>query len=215
MRKNRDRRAETVLGVCPHDTLKRYSKNQIKLGGAVQLSNPLLYCIQISMPVTLNLSKVPLLQNLELCCGVSWHEVKRGKGHGASCKTFFAMSYSIFVGTLELLSFIVSADHRSCIYLNCVQEEQRVIEAKIRMRRQELQDEEERMQKRLEMSSSSRVMTQADVEYRDVVGSSPAGLPSIGLVSMSIFYILKVWFWWCNMTIFFFHISIFSLPCRR
>ncbi|XP_043701795.1 E3 ubiquitin-protein ligase DA2L-like isoform X2 [Telopea speciosissima] len=51
-------------------------------------------------------------------------------------------------------------------------EEQRVIEAKIRMRQQELQEEEERMQRRQEMSSSSRVMAPADVEYQD------AALPS-------------------------------------
>ncbi|RDX69260.1 hypothetical protein CR513_51648 [Mucuna pruriens] len=44
-------------------------------------------------------------------------------------------------------------------------EEQRVIEAKIRMRQQELQDEEERMHKRLEMSSSNVNVTVADVEY--------------------------------------------------
>lgn len=36
-------------------------------------------------------------------------------------------------------------------------EEQRVIDAKIRMRRQEIQDEEERMQRRQNMSSSSRI----------------------------------------------------------
>ncbi|KAL2331181.1 hypothetical protein Fmac_018762 [Flemingia macrophylla] len=44
-------------------------------------------------------------------------------------------------------------------------EEQRVIEAKIRMRQQELQDEEERMHKRLEMSSSNVNVAVADVEY--------------------------------------------------
>ncbi|XP_076934767.1 E3 ubiquitin-protein ligase DA2-like isoform X1 [Bidens hawaiensis] len=43
-------------------------------------------------------------------------------------------------------------------------EEQRVIEAKIRMRQQEIQDEEERMVKRQEMSSSSRVIDPSDVE---------------------------------------------------
>ncbi|THG23953.1 hypothetical protein TEA_015962 [Camellia sinensis var. sinensis] len=43
-------------------------------------------------------------------------------------------------------------------------EEQRVIEAKIRMRRQELQDEEERMQRRQEISSSSRNMAPGEVE---------------------------------------------------
>nr|DAD33875.1 TPA_asm: hypothetical protein HUJ06_012726 [Nelumbo nucifera] len=47
------------------------------------------------------------------------------------------------------------------------QEEQRVIEAKIRMQQQELKDEEERMQKKREMSSCSRVMTLGEVEYQD------------------------------------------------
>ncbi|KAI3695308.1 hypothetical protein L1987_78303 [Smallanthus sonchifolius] len=41
-------------------------------------------------------------------------------------------------------------------------EEQRVIEAKIRLRRHEIQDEEERMLKRQEMSSSSRVIESSD-----------------------------------------------------
>ncbi|KAF2314469.1 hypothetical protein GH714_026780 [Hevea brasiliensis] len=44
-------------------------------------------------------------------------------------------------------------------------EEQRVIEAKIRMRQQELQDEEERMHKRLELSSSSTSVVPGEVEY--------------------------------------------------
>ncbi|XP_028755377.1 E3 ubiquitin-protein ligase DA2L-like [Neltuma alba] len=44
-------------------------------------------------------------------------------------------------------------------------EEQRVIEAKIRMRQQELQNEEERMQKRHEISMSNGNVTPADVEY--------------------------------------------------
>ncbi|TKY49305.1 SIP5 protein [Spatholobus suberectus] len=44
-------------------------------------------------------------------------------------------------------------------------EEQRVIEAKIRMRQQELQDEEERMHRRLEMSSSNVNVAVADAEY--------------------------------------------------
>lgn len=44
-------------------------------------------------------------------------------------------------------------------------EEQRVIEAKIRMRQQELQDEEERMQKRLEIGSSARMMAPGEIGY--------------------------------------------------
>ncbi|KAJ9130095.1 hypothetical protein P3X46_035018 [Hevea brasiliensis] len=44
-------------------------------------------------------------------------------------------------------------------------EEQRVIEAKIRMRQQEIQDEEERMQKRLDLSSSSTSVAPGEVEY--------------------------------------------------
>ncbi|KAI5605193.1 hypothetical protein BDE02_01G335100 [Populus trichocarpa] len=43
-------------------------------------------------------------------------------------------------------------------------EEQRVIEAKIRMRQQELQDEEERMQKRLDVSSSSANIEPGELE---------------------------------------------------
>lgn len=44
-------------------------------------------------------------------------------------------------------------------------EEQRVIEAKIRMRQQELQDEEERMQKRQELCSSSTNVLAGEIEY--------------------------------------------------
>ncbi|KAJ0733469.1 putative transcription factor C2H2 family [Helianthus annuus] len=44
-------------------------------------------------------------------------------------------------------------------------EEQRVIEAKIRMRQQEIQDEEERMLKRQETGSSNRVNDPTEVEY--------------------------------------------------
>ncbi|XWS10237.1 hypothetical protein CRYUN_Cryun39dG0058100 [Craigia yunnanensis] len=47
-------------------------------------------------------------------------------------------------------------------------EEQRVIEAKMRMRQQELQDEEERMQKRQELSSSSTGVAPGDVQYSSV-----------------------------------------------
>ncbi|XP_024967672.1 uncharacterized protein LOC112507350 isoform X2 [Cynara cardunculus var. scolymus] len=53
-------------------------------------------------------------------------------------------------------------------------EEQRVIEAKIRMRQQEIQDEEERMLKRQDMSSSSRIIEPSEAEYfsRAVTSSS-------------------------------------------
>ncbi|XP_022931335.1 uncharacterized protein LOC111437560 isoform X1 [Cucurbita moschata] len=51
-------------------------------------------------------------------------------------------------------------------------EEQRVIEAKIRIRQQELQDDEERMQKRLELSTSN---TGTNVEDGE---DSPAAVPS-------------------------------------
>ncbi|KAF8026018.1 hypothetical protein BT93_F2742 [Corymbia citriodora subsp. variegata] len=47
-------------------------------------------------------------------------------------------------------------------------EEQRVIEAKIRMRQKELQDEEERMQKRQDLSSSSRTMGPVEVDHGSV-----------------------------------------------
>jgi hypothetical protein len=44
-------------------------------------------------------------------------------------------------------------------------EEQRVIEAKIRKRQQELQDDEDRLQRRQELNSSSRHMAPVEVEY--------------------------------------------------
>ncbi|KAL3364330.1 hypothetical protein AABB24_013208 [Solanum stoloniferum] len=44
-------------------------------------------------------------------------------------------------------------------------EEQRVIEAKIRMRQQELQDDEEKMHKRRELSSSSSIAGPSEIEY--------------------------------------------------
>ncbi|XP_077251024.1 E3 ubiquitin-protein ligase GW2-like [Tasmannia lanceolata] len=61
-------------------------------------------------------------------------------------------------------------------------EEQRVIEAKIRMRLQERQDEEERMLKRQEISSSSRIVTPGEVEYQDISSSSLA-VPSFNFHS--------------------------------
>ncbi|XP_021287565.1 uncharacterized protein LOC110419025 [Herrania umbratica] len=51
-------------------------------------------------------------------------------------------------------------------------EEQRVIEAQIRMRQQELQDEEERMQKRQELSSSSTAVAPGEVQYSSVAAQS-------------------------------------------
>ncbi|XP_039072014.1 E3 ubiquitin-protein ligase DA2L-like [Hibiscus syriacus] len=51
-------------------------------------------------------------------------------------------------------------------------EEHRVIEAKIRMRQQELQDEEERMQKRQELSSSRTTVALREVQYDSVEAQS-------------------------------------------
>ncbi|KAJ8633331.1 hypothetical protein MRB53_026667 [Persea americana] len=56
-------------------------------------------------------------------------------------------------------------------------EEQRVIEAKIRMQQRELQDEQERMIRKQEIASSSRLMTSDEVEYQDMPGSSVAVSP--------------------------------------
>lgn len=47
-------------------------------------------------------------------------------------------------------------------------EEQRVIEAKIRIRQKELHDEEERMQRRQDVSSSSTITEQEEAEYSSV-----------------------------------------------
>ncbi|XP_076918973.1 E3 ubiquitin-protein ligase DA2-like, partial [Bidens hawaiensis] len=54
-------------------------------------------------------------------------------------------------------------------------EEQRVIEAKIRMRQQEIQDEEERMLKRQETGSSNRVVESRETEYYSRGASSSEG----------------------------------------
>ncbi|XP_026659219.1 E3 ubiquitin-protein ligase GW2-like isoform X2 [Phoenix dactylifera] len=57
-------------------------------------------------------------------------------------------------------------------------EEQRVIEAQIRMRQQELQDEAERMKKVQDASTPSRKMTPAEVEHRDMCSTS-LSVPSL------------------------------------
>jgi hypothetical protein len=51
-----------------------------------------------------------------------------------------------------------------------MQEEQRVIEAKIRIQQQELQDDHDRMVKRQEVSCSSGNMAHVEVEYSSVAG---------------------------------------------
>ncbi|CAD5186061.1 unnamed protein product [Musa acuminata subsp. malaccensis] len=51
-------------------------------------------------------------------------------------------------------------------------EEQKVIEAQIRIRQKEIQDEAERMNKRQSISSSSRIMTPTDVRYHDTYDTS-------------------------------------------
>ncbi|KAJ0963111.1 hypothetical protein J5N97_028233 [Dioscorea zingiberensis] len=51
-------------------------------------------------------------------------------------------------------------------------EEQKVIEAQIRMRQQEFQEEEERMQRRQEMTLSSRIQTPVEFECRDISNNS-------------------------------------------
>ncbi|XP_047341813.1 E3 ubiquitin-protein ligase DA2L-like [Impatiens glandulifera] len=56
-------------------------------------------------------------------------------------------------------------------------EEQRVIEAKIRIRQQELEDEEVRTQKRQELASSSRTVAHGDVENEPVAASSLVSEP--------------------------------------
>lgn len=63
-------------------------------------------------------------------------------------------------------------------------EEQRVIEAKIRMRQQEIQDEEERMQKRQELDSGRRHVEPAEVETDSVnVPSSTSPIDGDEIVS--------------------------------
>ncbi|KAA3486634.1 protein sip5-like isoform X1 [Gossypium australe] len=52
-------------------------------------------------------------------------------------------------------------------------EEQRVIEAQIRMRQQELQDDEERILKRQDLSSSSTAVAPGEVQYNSIADRSP------------------------------------------
>ncbi|KAI3716126.1 hypothetical protein L6452_23240 [Arctium lappa] len=59
-------------------------------------------------------------------------------------------------------------------------EEQRVIDAKIRMRLQEIQDEEERMLRRQEMSSSSRRIERNEVEYISGTGEEIVSTRQLG-----------------------------------
>lgn len=51
-----------------------------------------------------------------------------------------------------------------------MKEEQRVIEAKIRIRQKEVEEDEERMQKRLESPSSRTSAVTADTEYGSAAG---------------------------------------------
>ncbi|GJZ24984.1 RING/U-box superfamily protein [Tanacetum coccineum] len=64
-------------------------------------------------------------------------------------------------------------------------EEQRVIDAKIRMRRKEIQDEEERMQKRQEMSSSSRIIEPNEIGYASGTGQESISIQQLGGSSIS------------------------------
>ncbi|WOL08239.1 hypothetical protein Cni_G16991 [Canna indica] len=56
-------------------------------------------------------------------------------------------------------------------------EEQKVIEAQIRIRQQEIEDEAERIKKRQDFSSSSRIMTSVDVGYHDTNNASVSVQP--------------------------------------
>ncbi|XP_004243185.1 E3 ubiquitin-protein ligase DA2L [Solanum lycopersicum] len=64
-------------------------------------------------------------------------------------------------------------------------EEQRVIEAKIRMRQQELQDDEEKMHKRRELSTSSSIAGPSEIEYCSTAAPSFASAVEGGEVVTS------------------------------
>lgn len=81
----------------------------------------------------------------------------------------------------QLCNLVISLDTCYVFFVETfdyVQEEQRVIDAKIRMRRKEIQDEEERMQRRQEMSSSSRIFEPTEIGY-----ASGTGMPVITLIT--------------------------------
>lgn len=103
---------------------------------------------------------MPLLQNLKLCCWISRCKDKRREGHWRSCKF---CSYSI---SCHLYLWMYN-----CLFMKnfaLIQEEQMVIEAQIRIRQQEIQDEAKRLKKRQELSSSRRMMN-SDYEIQDEV----------------------------------------------
>lgn len=56
-----------------------------------------------------------------------------------------------------------------------MQEEQKVIEAQIRVRHREIQDEHERLKRRQDLSSSSRVAASEEVECHDETNASLSG----------------------------------------
>jgi hypothetical protein len=64
-------------------------------------------------------------------------------------------------------------------------EEQRVIEAKIRMRQKEMQDDEEKMQKRLESCSSSTSAMTGEMEYGSTSAISYNSLMDDGEIAPS------------------------------
>lgn len=69
-----------------------------------------------------------------------------------------------------------------------MQEEQKVIEAQIRIRQQEIQDEAKKLKKIQDISSSSRIMNPADVEYCDIGSSSISGPFSTGYVVLHYYF---------------------------
>jgi hypothetical protein len=111
-----------------------------------------------------------ILQNRKLCCGVSGCENKRGKGFGADCKILLAFVTVIFVILCTVCQYFPYIGWDLYAFLHFLQEEQRVIEAKIRMRQQELQDDKERTQKRSEVSSSSTSIAPGELECGPAAG---------------------------------------------
>lgn len=79
------------------------------------------------------------------------------------------MKIKLFTVTsfVDKLDGILLYSYGNCILL---QEEQRVIEAKIRMRQKEMQDDEEKMQKRLESCSSTTSAMTGEMEYGSASG---------------------------------------------
>lgn len=133
---------------------------------------------------------MPILQNLKLCCGIPWSENEGGEGNGPNCGFFLKLCSYLYGMLRGLIRGVMLWLGLGCSigFLLMGQEEQKVIEAQIRMQQQELQDEEERRLRRESlMRPSNRIATTEEVENLDLSCRSLSGLPYIYTLDLILF----------------------------